>query len=1326
MANSNRLSTNRLSTNRITGKSAKTTKSFSEKTNDSIKNYKKRIRSVGKDEELDNRNAIEKFFNLPEGQNVLFDIGEIISRPQQALLTGLDDLVTGGDFAEGLAEGWSGKRETSGGQLLRDLGMRGSGEFNLLDKDSWDESSTSDFLGFAIDLFADPIDLALWGTTVATGGATAPIALGKEAADAARTIDKVSDIAQATNKASDVAQKTRITFAPFQKGSKSTLDLALGATGKAIKKTANLGDNLLTKGLTKLDDLSASKVAKLADKGIDVSQIKPSNAAESYKYLKKTTKGVVDATKQLPNDLVNKFRKTTDKASLARTLAEEQLKGAKDDIAQYAKKAMKYDSSLKGLTEEQQFRKVAEDIGLELEQRANNILDGSKFFNNLSSKNKSFEGTVESVNDIKNVLDTYASRVARSTGKENKLYTISADGTKITINTKNIDMNTLKNSDEIRNAFNKITLNTKTTNYTPEQLTRIQQLESNKEFMDLVKSVKNRQGNISDVYKAFTGVDYSEITNRPDYYTAARESDIGKAKVAGGRKAISSKKYKNVTESKQAHQELMKAKSAEARRDYITKNLKENKIAIKEEEIERLKDLKEVKTQKLKTNLDKIGKSIKTQYERAEVNAKKIIDIQNKITDDIIDKASKISDKSVTKSLLNTNAKIKSIDNQMNSILNKLSADDLAEAEVKKLTNQFDKLGEQADKLSKELDINLAKIRGSVDEETIKLIDKVQNKVENTNRITSTKERQLMKGEEFKARQELIKQSGNDIVSNLDKRIEKLEFQIKSLENVDDSKLLKELEDLTKSESLLKETIADRELSYNFYEGLDQMIVNFEQRATTARLYNESLMSGIFNDTEYFREITKDSKVPLGMTKVKGDDIRQTLDGFKNLIPENSNVIKDFMNKVKGGEFYMDKTLANYLNLVKSSNEQTHAFVKIINSLNNTFKRFSTLTLGFHLRNMVGNYSNLILSGVPASKTPQLFAEATSILNNANNLLKKVSNGVQLSAKEAKQWEVLQQFYEGGFAKAGTRLQDLEDLRKSAKVGSSINILDKVTDKSNEINEAVDSLGRLALLKYAMDNPNYVKKLGVKSPIEAVRFALFDPSNLTDFEKTSVKKLIPFYTFAKQNLLFQSSNIIKNTPKYNKLLKTFNKIYDGLDEDSYREYQKNNFQVPVGKDDEGNAIFLKANLPVGELGEFLSDPKAKVVNSLTPLLRTPIEDVIGKDSFTGQDIDRTPIESLARMLGINNLTTDFLDRMSKILNDGSMSDAERTSKIFNSLLQYSNSEKIRNSKQYEELENYKAYVKELKNQGINVPTINELNQRTRLATNRLKRKRTSS
>ena len=1318
-------SSNRLSKNRLTGKSSTKLKPYEETMTNSIDNYKTRLKAIGK-EDIDTRNFIEKKLNLPENQNVLFDIFDIIGRPQQAIFGAIDEAVTGGNFFEGLEEGWTGKTKTTGGQLLRDMGMRGTGDFNLLNKDTWDEASLSDVLGFGLDLFADPVDIGLWATVPLTGGATAPVAVANTTGDVVKTADKVVDAVKVADTAVDTAQKTKLAFRPFQKGSKSTLDLALGGAGKAIKKGAKVGDNLLTKGLTKLDEIENAKITRLADEGYNISKVKPSNFTENYNYAKKSTQGFVDASKQLPNNLVNSFRKASDKSELARRLSNEQLKLSKDDITNYAKTASKTDNALKGLTDEQTFNKVAEDVGLMMEQNVDRTVKGGNFFKRISSKNRTFEGTVESVYAIKNILDEYSSKIVRRIGKENKIYTISNDGTKITINTKNIDMVSFKNSKEIREAFGALTLDRGKVLYTTEQLKRIDELKNNKEFMDLVDTLKQRQKNITDIYKKYTGVDYSEITDRPGYFTASRETEVGKSKKAGGTKALSTKKYSTVTESRKAHKDLLDANDPETRKAILTKQLKENKIQAVQDEIERIEELKYTKLETLNKNLDKVGKKIKNQFESAEKNAQKIKEIQDKITDKIIEKASKIKDASVTQTLLNTHAKLKSTDRQMKNILRQLSKKELPEKEVKRLMEKYNRLSKTSEKLGKELDIILAKIQGHVDDETLKLMIDVQNKVEKTAETAATRERHLMRGEKFKQQYELTKQAGHDVVDFLDRRIENLEFKITSLENTDDTPLLKEIEELSEKYSLLKQKVAERELSYNFYEGLDQMIVNFEQRAKTAKIYNEALMAGVFVNPNYIRKVEDGIKTPLGMTKVKGNDINKFLDSFKNLLPEDSETIKKLIKEYQGQEFYMDKNLARYLTLNSQTADQIGPFVKILNGLNNTFKKYSTLSLGFHLRNVAGNLTNLMLSGVPVAKAPKLIAEATEILNNADTIIKKIGQGIELTAKEKDQWKILQEFYDGGFAKAGTQLRDLEEVAINAKLGSKYNIPAKLSNVSNNINEAVDSLARLSLLKYAMENPDYVRKLGVKSPVEAVRFALLDPSNLTEFEKDVIKKVIPFYTFTKQNLLFQSSNLIKNTPKYNRLLKTFDKVYDSLDEDGYRDYQKNNFQVPVGVDEKGNAIFLKTNLPVGDLGEFLNNPLNKTLNSVTPLIKTPFENAIGRDLFTGQEIDRSAIETVAKMIGINTITTDMWDRLSKVVTDTKMNNTEKATKVFNSLLQYSDNEKIRNSKVYEEYLKYKDYVAELKNQGIHVPTINELNQKTRLNTQRLKRKRTSS
>ena len=125
-----------------------------------VGNYKSRLENIGVDPEkaIDKRNPIEKALNLKKDQNVLFDVFEVLNRPQQALFGAVDNAINDKDPGKGALEGLTGKKETSGGKILRDLGMEGTGKGNIFTKEGRKNISLSDVLGLGLDVFADPLD----------------------------------------------------------------------------------------------------------------------------------------------------------------------------------------------------------------------------------------------------------------------------------------------------------------------------------------------------------------------------------------------------------------------------------------------------------------------------------------------------------------------------------------------------------------------------------------------------------------------------------------------------------------------------------------------------------------------------------------------------------------------------------------------------------------------------------------------------------------------------------------------------------------------------------------------------------------------------------------------------------------------------------------------------------------------------------------------------------------------------------------------------------------------------------------------------------------
>lgn len=207
-----------------------------QKNKNSISNLSARLAYSGVDpnEALDKRNWLEKSLNLKQDQNFIFDIFELLNRPQQALFGGIESLQNGGDFLEGAGQGITGNKDTAFKDILMNTGYFDDekGKLDLVDA-----------LGFAGDVFLDPMDLAFIPVSAAGQGVKAI----DKAADVARAADTASDVAKATNAIDNISDVTKgIEFI-------SPTQLLGRGVKKGIKKTASAADNLIEKGLTKLD-----------------------------------------------------------------------------------------------------------------------------------------------------------------------------------------------------------------------------------------------------------------------------------------------------------------------------------------------------------------------------------------------------------------------------------------------------------------------------------------------------------------------------------------------------------------------------------------------------------------------------------------------------------------------------------------------------------------------------------------------------------------------------------------------------------------------------------------------------------------------------------------------------------------------------------------------------------------------------------------------------------------------------------------------------------------------------------------------------------------
>ena len=1384
-------------------KTTSPTTASSNKLENQVKNYKTRLGNIGIDAEdvTDNRNALEKFLNLEKDQNVLFDIFEVLDRPRNALFTGIQSAVDGGSFGEGLLEGIKGETETSGKDILVD-------NFGMYDEQG--KLNLSDVLGFGLDIVGDPTNWALPGmkslSDVAMDTAGKVIKKGARVADTAveaglKGIDKLSD-----SKIAKVAKKANLDVDDFLK----VKGIDKGATALDAYKDLKKGFvDTFNQGKTKVGQLIGSKRAAISSNANldDIYRAYKEPLEElSYDFVLKNS----DIASKYADDLADLTTFTSKEGNtISKWVASNPGKGLAKELA-------KEQSS------------VAEDILRYLESQKSTKIKGKNVLNDLG-KGYTFSGSEESVTQLQNALeqlrnkgvtlDYVPNKISETAGADLQILKNSLDDPTLssaqkkaiqgsidainrrnsTLTINNINMlDDIKSNADVRKIFDDLDLNYNL-EYNADEWNRLQKLGQNKDFTDLVGKYDQTYKDLSSRIKDVTGIDYSDITNNPDYFRRARgtmgdsdeiikeldekianavdnetremyqrvQDNFKKDMLRGegsSNKAFGSRKYKQPAEvvNRQYQEALQKeADAITARIDNLKQSYSSSKKESLTNTLNELKDLKKnsLKAEKLKQKgvryreaLDKVS----TKIDNTITHANKVMD---RIDENIIDKSLKIQDQSINSNLVKQMNKSDELNKQIQKLSNKfLDVDNLDEKSLQSILDDIAKANEKLIENNNQLRKTIDMIDGHVDETVHKSLEKNAREIElytadkaKIDKYTAQK-RQI--GDRIKATDDAL----TSLNSNIDKAIQKTNFSLESVDEARDAFIDKQIKSLEEAKSILESKAGKTIFDLNFYGGMDDFIKYVKGNNQTARVFQDAITTGAFKDPNVLKKLSDidPNNLPRGFSKINGTKLANRLESVQTMLGDNisKETIDGLKETFKNQTFYMDDRAASLFNVLEHSatNKGSNAIMNLADKVNNLFKKFSVLTPGFHVRNYVGNTMNSYLSGMPLNQIPVYQAKATKVLNSMGDIKDKIAKGIALTADEESNWKLIKQFYDGGFAKAGTAVRDLDALEQSLKVGSK---LDTVGQWSMKANESVDAMQRMSLLMYANDDlakgGKYLQRLGAENPIQAVKYALMDPSNMSEFEINTMKRLIPFYTFTKQNLMFQATNLGKNVGKYKRVMRAIEDAYADLDEDAYYDYQKSSMQLPIlgGTDGDGNQLFLKTNLPLSDLGEFLENPMQRTASSLTPILKTPIEATTGRDLFTGQDLnyktlsgitDKLGIDSkgardtaelselILKNFGLSNVSTNLIKKVQTVLDydSGDKSGQQLWAEIFRSVLQNTNEENVRNSGLYDELEAYQAEIKRLKNQGIDVPTIKEITASNKLKLNNLKNKRAKS
>lgn len=496
---------------------------------------------------------------------------------------------------------------------------------------------------------------------------------------------------------------------------------------------------------------------------------------------------------------------------------------------------------------------------------------------------------------------------------------------------------------------------------------------------------------------------------------------------------------------------------------------------------------------------------------------------------------------------------------------------------------------------------------------------------------------------------------------------------------------------------------------------------------------------------------------------------------YKNLSPDAVKAFDAYLIKNgfgKGKVIGMHKSAYQMLRNIDRAFVEVPDIIKNYDKFLNNWKSLTLMTGGFHMRNFFGNMSNSYLVGMGAIDQVRYGGRASTELLTHRRVMAQIAEGTldpkdlanQLTKADFDSYMRVKDYFESGASQIHKGYRDLDMVKKQvddlADAGGAKGAYNKLVSANYKISETMDDVQRYALYSWSTDKATAkLAKQGVTGDaliqqargmgIDDVHNALFDYSNLTSFEKDYMKRLFPFYTFMKNNLIFQAKNIVAN-PKYyartGRAYKYYTEDMMGVNMEDMPSYMSDNMWLPIPaiiKKGDGESIrFLKANLPVSDFTELVENPFKKGATSITAPIKIPLELGANTDFFTGGAIKKFPgeksrlestdsvlsgvrdakgnfsltgdptLQKIGDDLGLRtprNLVTGLLDLADTVKTGITGVDATAPSGLMNSMVADKNLTDIQIAKLYSDIEHLRN-LKSLYEQetGEKLPTLAEL------------------
>lgn len=1285
-------------------------------------NLSTRLESVGVDAKktTETRNPLEQILNLRPDQNFLLDVLELINRPQQALFGAMEAAATGQDVGARAWEGFSGQRQTQFKDVLKsatgsELGDV-QGQFDIVD-----------LVGLAGDIFLDPADL---GLLLVSGGTSLVGQISAEGIDAmkiagattdaakvAEVAGTAEDIAQAASKSSDILGKVQDIM--FGKGKRLATNIKPEDYIKAVvskSKRAELGlesaslTNMTMKtigggfkGITQFTDASITNGFKMMDETGNLSQSYAS-LKKGFEYIKNQggqgIKRAVGWSKEKYNTVMLKFK------GIDTRFIDALKKHAADNGMDFG------DLNVKAFDA---FERMYSD----------NLLDPEAFIKMATEGKLPFAFSQDFLDDIVEMF-----------GEENIMPYITRrtyDGVEVIEFNSSFKAYNEYNAEFIDMLYSKAKtprpIFDAQTKYAYEKTLR----SSNPELYEVyTKKVQNYEAEIgartNQRFLKENGYEYVEGKASKKQWEAikktieAEDLKLGRhpqtmlqsKMVIGDRfKKWLTDDERKLAKEAMSPEQLAKYKERVA---YKTKALKAMALDKKTYAIELEKILieEDKALRKFATENVEYTKQLTSAYRKGKIRMARFTDkahekyIKGLLKDKVVTEAADMFKQALQEAQRAVGMEeFSDVEALLKMSFDGYATHGLSESVKDAMVKLKQKYPSEAEKVDFTVFVP-GRFKAISARETYGTAAEV-------NKLTKSFYSEMFKDSDWVA-----KQYGDA-----------------------SPEFIKDMEEFFQNDMLARTSTASL---FSFMDD-SYSAINYNNR-TTKMLLSMSLGNPKAEGSA-FKNLSSSETVPTGFEKMTIDDVNRTVKTLEETVKYGgeSKEIRDIIDDLNDslGSKRMPVMESHIYKMIKGSKAvDPKNAIKLLDMINNGFKVGKTTSIAFNVKNVASNMLNQWLAGVPITAMPAYWNRTVKMLSEMDAIDKKLIEGGMdvLSEAELETYKIYQEFLDAGFMSRASvyHLMDLDPEKRWSQPTDEIkawwtNMTDNPVTRANmDLNLKVDRMSRLSLYLYAKDNPEFLAKLGVDpsgadAAMKAVRMVHFDPNDLTFFEDDVMKRLVPFYTFTRQNLAFQLKNITRHSEKYNRLFKAYNSWTNsvmGLSEEDMQTYQREQMYLPVWKKANGEYVVVKTSLPITALTEIGFGPQElarDIVSKTTPAIRGLFEFATGVQTFTGQPIERYKGElstriplpyftkSMEWVLSQSGLDVPLaaVAQTGKAVADiaGGESPEQAVFKATN-LLGTINPQDAQLTRLYNQIDLLKAKSDVLKSQGVELPTLDEI------------------